>query len=99
MARVRGPYLRRACGTLTAGTGTGTNAEDAKVSQKSQKKNFKDFFLLFLRLLRNLCAFCVRLPAPVQATNLQSDATVRVSMLRPRLRWSSISAAQPSMRG
>jgi hypothetical protein len=33
------------------------------------------------------------------ATNRHCDAGVRVSMLRPRFRWSSISAAQPSMRG
>ena len=33
-----------------------------------------------------------------QVTNLQREAGVRVSMLRPRLRWSSISAAAPIMR-
>lgn len=32
------------------------------------------------------------------ATNRHSEAGVRVSMLRPRFRWSSISAAQPIMR-
>src|SRR5207244_13622984 len=33
------------------------------------------------------------------AMNRHCDAGVRVSMLRPRLRWSSTSAAHPSMRG
>ena len=33
-----------------------------------------------------------------QATNRHCEAGVRVSMLRPRFRWSSASAAPPSMR-
>jgi hypothetical protein len=33
-----------------------------------------------------------------QATNLMSDCGVRVSMFFPRFRWSSVSAANPSMR-
>lgn len=33
-----------------------------------------------------------------QATNSHREAGVRVSMSRPRFRWSSTSAAQPNMR-
>ena len=39
-----------------------------------------------------------KLPAVHQTTNPQAEAGVRVSMLRPRLRWSSISAAEPIIR-
>src|SRR3990167_2681914 len=35
---------------------------------------------------------------PCHITNAQDDAGVLVSMLRPRLRWSSISAAAPIIR-
>ena len=38
------------------------------------------------------------LPAVHQTTKPQAEAGVRVSMLRPRFRWSSISAADPIIR-
>lgn len=53
------------------------------------------------RVCRQVPRLCPgRTPAfrRLQLTCRQAEAGVRVSMLRPRLRWSSISAAQPIMR-
>ena len=63
---------------------------------KMSPAGFVSAGMAMVRITGCLCRRQV--PAVHQTTNPQAEAGVRVSMFRPRFRWSSISAAEPIIR-